>query len=199
MANGSASGLDRVVAAIEQLPAVTWPGGYDEIVLAILDAVWSPASKHEAHVKHVVARYRSWRPSADQDTVEDLIDAIDGVGGPERFADDVVRNRQRTSSRSGILTSEAVRAAAQAFVDSGVRTAEILRHAQPEMLERARVAWRGVRGHGSGITFRYLLILVRIYDVKPDRMVIQFLIDVTSREPNLDEAVELVTKIRPPL
>lgn len=156
MAASDTSDLPAVVAAIQALPAVVWPGGYEEVGLAVLDAVWSPSSSYKNTVRPLVGRYRAWRPSANMDSAANLIAAIDGAGGPERFAAEVVCNRQRTSSRNGILKAEAVRSCAQVLVDASVATRMSICQADAELLETVRGAWCGVRGQRSGITLRYL-------------------------------------------
>ena len=192
MANFTDDDLDRVVAAISRLPQVRWPGGYEEAGLAVLDAVWSPGSNYEEHVERVVTRYRDWRPTADMDTAADLLDAIDGAGGPESFADDVVKNHQLTATRNGVLKAAAVRSAAEVLVAVGLPSTADVRNASPERIEQARVAWCNVRGQSSGITFHYVLMLAGLEDVKPDRMVQRFLEAAIGRPTTLGEARALV-------
>lgn len=193
MSEAFESEVDRVVVAVKRLPCVAWPGGYDEVGLCVLDAVWSPGSNYKAHVRPVIDRYRDWRPTADQDTAADLVAAIDAAGGPNRFAADVVRNRQRTSTKNGILKAAAVRTAAEVLATSGLLTNADVNGAGPEQLDAARARWCAVTGQGSGITFRYFLMLCGIDEVKPDRMVRRFLAEVLGRDPTSEEAHALVT------
>ena len=110
---GTGPDLDRLLAYMSVLgPADRWsePLVYSSIPLAIMDAIWSIGVKYEG-VTNVIARYRTLRmqqgADANADSTSAFIDWVDGLGGPAVFAD-AVSNRQRTSSRSGILKADAV-------------------------------------------------------------------------------------------
>ncbi len=69
-------------------------------------------------------------------------------------------------------------AAARALADRGLDSTGDLRQAiatgQAEPLERV---WRAVPGQGSGISWRYLLMLTGLPQIKPDRMIRRFVAD----------------------
>jgi hypothetical protein len=88
-------------------------------------------------------------------------------------------NAQRTSSRGGILKSDAVLAVATALVATGVKTRGDL--ALNGHAPRTCAAWTSVHGQGSGISFVYGRMLAGEDDVKPDRMVLGFVSDVVER------------------
>lgn len=86
-----------------------WPAAttYESIGLAIIDSLWSIGVRYTG-VRNVIARTRisfAYGADADQDTPADLAAVIDAASGPEAFAG-IVANRQRTSSRGGILKAE---------------------------------------------------------------------------------------------
>ena len=186
--------LDAVVTALGGLPEATWPGGYHQTGLAVLDAIYSVNARYEPTVRNVIARYRAHRPSADADSASDLISAIDGAGGPARFAAEVVKNRQRTSSTNGILKSDAARQCAHVLVDLGMDRAEQVRAAVGTAdIERLKRGWLAVKGQHSGITFRYFLMLLKVPGVKADRMIHRFIREVIGHDLDDEGAAELIS------
>jgi hypothetical protein len=102
-----------------------------------------------------------------------LVSVIEGLGGPEAFAD-AVQNRRRTSAKSGILKADAVLRESQFLRDEGVATPADVLHASPEKLDTIRARWVSVPGQGSGLSLDYLLMLSGLPGVKADRMVRRF-------------------------
>src|SRR5690606_20462468 len=187
--------LGRAGGPYEPGPNLTRPhtpsrrAGYDETGLSLLDAVYSVNANYETTTRKVIERYRDNRAGqADNDTAEDLIDVIDRSGGPEAFAAEVVRNRQRTSTRNGILKSEAVHQLAGLLTARDAATKAQVEKLSPEQLKELEAAWRSVRGQRSGITWRYFLMLLGVEGVKPDRMIIRFIARTIGRRPSPDAA-----------
>jgi hypothetical protein len=170
------------------------PKGYpDSLGLCVIDSVWSIGVRYRA-VEKVLDEYGNLRRAAggpERDDVGDVLSTIRAVGGPDAFAK-AVRNRQRTSTRNGILKAEAVVAACRALDGSAVHSAAHLRAADGETLEAAKTAWRAVRGQSSGVSWRYLLLLAGRQDVKPDRMMLRFVSAALARNPSADETARLV-------
>lgn len=78
----------------------------------------------------------------------------------EDMARDVFRNRQRTSSTSGILKSEAVYRVCKILQNHDAETLATFRHAlESGRRDELRRAITAVRGQGRGLSFDYLLIL----------------------------------------
>lgn len=119
--------------------------------------MWSISVRYQG-VLNVLERYRHLRAATgadpDRDTPADLVSVIEGLGGPEAFAD-AVQNRQRTSATSGILKADAVLRESRFLRDEGVATpADVLR-ANPEKLDTIRAHWVSVPGQGSGLSLDY--------------------------------------------
>lgn len=53
----------------------------------------------------------------------------------------------------------------------------------PELKATVRAAWTSVVGQGSGVTWRYLLMLAGVPGMKPDRMIIRFVASALSLDP----------------
>lgn len=178
-----------------------WPAAttYRSLALAVIDSLWSIGVRYTG-VRNVIARYRAYRSrdgaDADQDTATDLADVIDRAGGPEGFAE-IVANRQRTSSRGGILKAEAVRIATDVLTDAGIMAIGDLASATPEQLAESRERWTAIRGQGSGLSWDYLLMLSGMPGVKADRMVRRFVADALrcdEQDVSQADAHSLVTE-----
>jgi hypothetical protein len=203
MATMSSDGdVARLAAQCAQLlgPTDSWtpPDGYpDGLALCIIDAVWSMGVRYGG-VRRVVRRYRALRTedgaAPDVDGARDLIAAIERTGGPDAFSAEM-GNRHRTSTRSGILKTEAVLLCARALAATGVDSAADLRDAVDPMSSAAEQAWRAVPGQGSGISWRYVRMLADVQEVKPDRMITRFVAGALGRIPTPDEAAALVTAV----
>jgi hypothetical protein len=187
----------RVLARYEQLPDVDAPDGYGSVALAVLDSIFSIGIRYST-VERVIALYRGFRAAqgadAGSDGAEDLLRVM--RLGDEHVADEILVNRNRTSSVNGVLKSTAVRLAAEQLAPHRVRHAqemqELLRSPVAAELERR---WRGIPGQRSGISWRYFRMLCGVEDVKPDRMILRYLQRVLDRRVSIDESVAIVEGI----
>ena len=105
------------------------------------------------------------------------------------MANYVFRNRQRTSTRSGILKAEATFRFAKTLQHFGVETfADVLKSGLRYDLQQAIKA---IPGQSSGLSYAYFLILAGNQDgVKADRMVTRFVanaLGVRNVTPELAE------------
>jgi hypothetical protein len=172
--------------------------------LCVLDAVFSIGVTYEATAA-VVRRYcdayqltrlrrdRSRLPQRDeQESLDHLIQRIDQLG-PERFAIEVVHNRQRTSSRGGILKSAAALSFARVLARNGIQYFEDL-PSFDELSELYRELQQ-VHGQASGISIGYFWMLAGNDDlVKPDRMILGYLSATLARHVGVPEARRLMTE-----
>jgi hypothetical protein len=184
---------------------------YSELGLCVLDAVFSIGIRYTA-VRAVVHRYASFYglsitrqsltdqsdlqtyPSrAAQEPVSTLIERIEGVG-PERFSTEVVRNRCRTSSRGGILKSDASLRFARILAASGVEYFQDVSKVLTSASFDAQV--RAIPGQRSGISLRYFFMLAGSEDrIKPDRHIIRFLSTALHRPVVIEEAEPLLRAV----
>ncbi|MDA0185111.1 hypothetical protein OJ997_32705 [Solirubrobacter phytolaccae] len=163
--------LDRVVqhAAVLGDPR-TWElsGVQENLALAVIDAVWSIGVR-AGGVANVLARHRAL---VETTTPAELAAFIDGLGGPEAYAD-AVKNRQRTSTTNGILKAEAVHREAVILAEAGVVDVSGLS-------DEVRAAWMTVPGQKSGTSWDALLIVTGHDTVKADRMLRRFVAAATK-------------------
>ena len=183
LADESGDDVDKLVAACSRLLPLPekWAGvaGYPEgIALAVIDAIWSIGTRYPI-TRGVIGRYRGFRrrgqADASNDSLTDLLDLYERLGGIDAFID-TIGTRNRVSTQPGATRkAEAVHTAASLLKGLGLDTAEQFRAADGTELGRsAQEAWRTVPGQGSGISWRYLRMLLGLPDVKPDRMVRRF-------------------------
>lgn len=155
----SGDDLDKLVAACSRLlpPPEQWTGvaGYPEgIALAVIDAIWSLSTRYPITCG-VIRRYRGFRrleqADASNDSLSDLLDLYDRLGGVDAFID-TIGTRNRVSTQPGAARkAEAVHTAASLLKDLGIDTAEQFQAAEGTGLgQSAQDAWRTVPGQGSG-------------------------------------------------
>ncbi|MGH3723449.1 MAG: hypothetical protein ACRDUS_04915 [Mycobacterium sp.] len=180
----TAEQLRALAAACEQFRGSKAPDGYrDSLALCVIDSVQSTGVTYSS-VENVVARYRAYRRRSEQggdpncDGVPQLLGTFDELDGPDGWANKI-GNSNRTSTRGGVLKSQAIRDTAEVLDTAGIKDTDSLRKAAEDDVQLARVkaAWCAVKGQRSGITWHYMQMLAGIPGVKPDRMICRFIAD----------------------
>jgi hypothetical protein len=185
------SEVDRLIARIREV----WPDltillpksddRYRSLPLCIIDAVYSIGVRYESTERTLddFCTWSHWNYEQEY-TVNEFIALLDPFDGDwERLATKVFQNRQRTSSRSGILKAEAVcrfaRGLRSSDVDSHADIPKEVKFDPPDHLVSTVTA---IPGPSSGISLKYFLMLAG-YDgtIKPDRMVVRFVADALGR------------------
>ena len=112
-------------------------------------------------------------------------------GDTTLMAERVYQNRQRTSTRGGILKAEAALRFAPTLRSFGVEHLQDVPNAMTNDALEAEL--RLIPGQTSGISIQYFWMLAGSEDfVKPDRMVVRFLEAALARPVGISEAVELL-------
>jgi hypothetical protein len=199
-----------VVGAVVDLVIRPRTRRWAHLSLCVLDAVFSIGARYTTTVR-ACERYAGAArldplDAADSPAVigteaEQPLSAFVAAvsaAGVERFAQDVLHNRQRTSSRGGVLKAAAALRYAQILVDGGVeqyRDVPALFADEPRMAALAE-RLREVPGNGtSDVRLGYLWMLLGDDDaIKPDRMVLRWLETVLSRAPSAHEARALLAE-----
>lgn len=175
---------------------------YNSLPLCLIDAIFSIGVRYGT-VRQTVINYcdkfglaRLASPlvdtaRTDAHTIDDFLKNMDPYKGSDFGASDVYKNRQRTSSRNGILKAEAVYRAALVFQKHGIQTIHDLRSASPSALGNLEKDFRTIPGQGSGISFSYLLMLAGDDDyMNIDRWLLRFHEIVTGSKGATVAAVE---------
>ncbi len=189
---------------------------YPHLSMCVLDAVFSINANYNA-TKQVPVRYcdhfslnKNRRISSDvypavaeQESLANFIrnmttEEIEGI------AQNILKNQQRTSTKSGILKAAAALQFAQVLQDFGVLFFQDI--AKTKIAESPDFEKRilSIKGQGSGISLRYFFMLAGDQTlVKPDRMVKRFLSGISGCSPeNLSDAeiqhvlVEIAGRLR---
>lgn len=112
----------------------------------------------------------------------------------EQMVDTVFQNRQRTSSRNGILKAEAVRHFSQVLHDAGILYFQDLSGYMHD--EYLKNTIKQIPGQRSGVSLSYFFMLAGNEDlIKPDRMVIRFIESVIGRAVGIIEAQILLNEV----
>jgi len=144
---------------------------YSSLPLCVISAVFYPRVKMAA-VRNTVAHYcehyhlpllrqdlAQVPPRDQQQPVGALIRNIEAVGS-ERFATEIVHNRQRTSTRSGILKAEAVLRFARVLFAHGIEFFQDIERAVHDHGLQIQTEIRAIPGQSKGISLRFFYALI---------------------------------------
>ena len=171
---------------------------YNSIVFCIIDAIYSINAKY-ASTKNTVMRYcqgnklERYRKYGslpvgieNEHTINDFKDFVCGECY-EGLANSVFNNRQRTSTRSGILKAQAV-----------CEFAEILHYNEincfsdiPKMYGNPQIGEqvKGITGQASGLSLSYFYMLTGSDDfIKADRHILNFIYEATGQRVSKQQA-----------
>lgn len=177
--------------------------GYRSVALCIIDSIYSIGS-HYNSVVNVVDRYVAYRAAqggnAYDDTVEQLVETFQDVGGSDAWADMVCNRKPAHTKEGALLKSEVVFRAAIGLSNLGIQSAKDLERqaSTAEGLSALKNSWLRLPSQSSGISFNYFLILAGYQSVKPDRMVLKFLEEHTGligRKLGAEKATELISRV----
>ncbi len=162
--------------------------GYNTLPLCIIDAVFSINARYSS-TRNVVKQFCNHFP-VEKQSITALIEAYK-IRGVESMAADVYQNRQRTSSTGGILKSEAVLRFAETFLAFNAETPVDALGLIGSAAFENRIYQ--IPGHRSGISLSYLYMPAGATDmVKPDRMLLRFVKQVTGKNVGAKDCQALV-------
>lgn len=155
---------------------------YASLPLCVVDAVFSIGVTYTSTANTVTrfCKRQDWAKSLSPDTprqtgehsIREFLALFDDLA-QEKMADNLFGNRQRTSSRSGILKAEAVQRFAAALLESGI---DDFGDITDSRLAIAETLIREIPGQRSGISFDYFRMLAGDDNlIKPDRMVQRYI------------------------
>ena len=178
---------------------------YQSLPLCVIDAVYSLGVRYEA-TRQVVIKYcdyfklqrirqnkESTPPKETQESIEEFLEKIRNLG-IEKFTNEIFDNRQRTSTRNGILKSEAVLKFAAIL---GKYSVSYLQDIPKIILDNSfEKEVKHIPGQRSGISLKYFFMLSGSNDfIKPDRMVLRFLENILKRPVTPQEAQLLLYEV----
>jgi hypothetical protein len=109
----------------------------------------------------------------------------------EYMASEVYKNRQRTSTRNGILKAEAVLRVAETLLKHNVNHLQDMETVVKNV--EFEDDFKKIPGQKSGISLRYFYMLTGVKtEIKPDRMIIRFIEAALGRSVRVDECHPLL-------
>lgn len=161
---------------------------YQSLPFCVIDSVYSIGVKYEI-VKKTVKNFCDYNnltvfrhninsipEKESQFSVTDFIDMF-GKSDFDELANSVFKNRQRTSSKNGILKAEAVVHFLRELSNEGINYFQDLENISTSF--EAKI--QQIRGQKSGISLQYFYMLAgndRL--IKPDRMVIRYIENIVK-------------------
>jgi len=174
---------------------------YQSLPLCVIDAVFSMGARYsstENTVRRVCEYFglklysRERLPISEQLSVSEFISLYDRFS-IEEMADRIYQNRQRTSTRNGILKAEAVLLFVKALRQFEVDYYQDMSKVEGKVEFETKVA--EIPGQRSGISTRYFYMLAGSDDyIKPDRMITNFIGSVIQRKLSLVEIHEAIIR-----
>ncbi|MDL1956049.1 MAG: hypothetical protein LWW95_03210 [Candidatus Desulfofervidus auxilii] len=175
---------------------------YFHLPLCVIDAIFSIGVQYSS-TRNTVIRFcnyfglkrtrpkgSGYPPKSKQLSIQDFIKIYEKIG-ITNMAEKVYCNRQRTSTKNGILKSEAV-----------LRFSKVLNKYKVQYLQdvykivenrKFEQEIKQIPGQRSGISLRYFYMLAgKDNFIKPDRMIIRFVESCLRRPVNVDEVSLLI-------
>ncbi len=177
---------------------------YNSIVFCVIDAIYSINAKYST-TQNVVRRYAEYfnlqlfreRGSSEEETINEhtILDFLLNIENftPEELAENILMNKQRTSTVNGILKAEAVIDYCNVLYNFGIdRMRDVSRNNNDELLK----SLLKVKGQSSGVSTNYFYMLCNNKNlVKPDRHIINFLYQSTGIRYKDFEVISLFNDI----
>ena len=177
---------------------------YQSLPICVIDSVYSIRARWEA-VRQVVIRYcnyfnlqriREYRalipPIESQESIGAFLQKIQEFG-IETFANDIFQNRQRTSTRNGILKAKAILRFASVLEKYDVNYLQNVSYVIDNIAFENEI--RQIPGQRSGITLKYFFMLSGSDNlIKPDTMILRFLSYILERLVTPEEAQICLTE-----
>ncbi|MDA0243762.1 MAG: hypothetical protein OT477_10140 [Chloroflexi bacterium] len=165
--------------------------GYASLPLCVIDTVFSIGARYSSTENTVnrFCQYVGLEPTNFM-PLSDMLRLYE-EHGIEGMANDVYQNRQRTSTRNGILKSEAVLRFSQVLHQFGVNSRENVGIVLGNPAFEAAI--QEIPGQRSGISLRYFYMQVGSEKhIKPDRMIIRFIESAIGRTPTIEESHDIL-------
>lgn len=174
--------------------------GYSHVPICVIDSVFSTGRKYKSVINTVnhfcekigIENTKVQLPNSEQFSVTDMLALFEGQTF-DYMAKEVFANASPTSSRNGILRSEAIYRFCQVLNKYHVNyKADIKKIINDETFEKEI---KKIPGQKSGLTLSYFFMLAGSDgDVKPDRMILRFVKSTLGYDVNLTTASELIKK-----
>lgn len=176
--------------------------GYKSLVFCVINSVYSIGAKY-ASTKAVVERFANYlgKTLKSEYLISEFITTF-GSFDIDLLADEIFKNRQRTSTSNGILKAEAVVHFIKVLNNHGIETTDDLLNYKDKNSLIYDI--KKIKGQGKGLTYDYVMMLSGDVDsFKPDRHIINFfteylnLVDQSNLEKEFRNQLDIVKKTYP--
>lgn len=164
---------------------------YPYLALCIIDAVFSIGTKYIS-TQNTVRRFSECIGNPDHFSLQQMISLYEQET-VEGMAVRIYKNKQRTSTKNGILKADAV-----------LRVTKLLHHYETETFQDMQnlsdnpnfeAEFKQIPGQKSGISLFYLHMLAGNENViKPDRMINRFIATILQRKVSMKECIPLIVQ-----
>lgn len=179
---------------------------YSCLPLCAIDAIFSINTQYKA-VENTIERVcgkwgippyaadkSQFPPKEAQVSISAFLDQMAAFSTGEEAIREVYKNRQRTSSKNGILKADAVNELLKLLQQNKIEYLQDVEKVKD--LPDFEAEFKAIKGQRSGVSFKYFLMLTGSnHLIKPDRMIIRFLIAATGKEFSRDECQEILTNV----
>lgn len=170
---------------------------YGHLPLCVIDSIFSIGVRYEG-VQNTIKRFCNYYKidsfsNKNELTTTDILELIEQMSMIE-LTEKVFQNRQRTSTNNGILKSEAVILFLKVLQKFKVeKFGDIEKIITNEQFENEI---KEIPGQKSGISLKYFFMLAGSDDlIKPDRMILRFLENITGEKLNLNNCQLILTAV----
>lgn len=174
---------------------------YSCLPLCVIDCVFSLGVKYEGVtnvVKRVcdhlnIPRTTPTKNNIDKSLQVSITEFLNSVNDQsiEDLASKIFVNHQRTSSKNGILKAEAVILFMKTLQEFGVEYLQDVKKVFGD--DKFENNIKTIKGQSSGISLKYFYMLAGNEDlIKPDRMIMRFLLEKTGSNFSMEGAQELL-------
>jgi hypothetical protein len=179
---------------------------YSCLPLCAIDALFSINTRYKA-VENTVERVclkwgippyaadkSQFPPQEAQVSISAFLEKIIAFSNAEELVQAIYKNRQRTSSKNGILKAEAVTQLLKILQQNEIEYLQDVEKIKD--LPHFETQFKAIQGQKSGVSFTYFLMLTGSnHLVKPDRMIIRFLNAATGKDFSRDECQKILTTV----
>lgn len=126
------------------------PYGFKSLVLCVIDSIFSISAVYSSTIRTLddfIVHAGIKDKHKDEYTCEKFLNSYGHMSG-EKLANQVFKNRQRTSTRNGILKAQAVKEYIQTLYENGINTTEDLLSIKDEIPIETQI--HKIKGQGSG-------------------------------------------------
>ena len=171
---------------------------YQSLSLCVIDAIFSIGVNYKStlnvienyctyfDLKRIRSKKSELPPNSEQESIKEFLEKVTHHG-IDKFTEQIFDNRQRTSTINGILKTEAVHQFVKVLLNFNINYFQDV----PKILNNKEFEQeiKKIKGQNSGVSLRYFYMLVGEDTViKPDRMILRFLIDGLHRKVKIEEA-----------